>query len=128
VAIAAIGNLIWPELQYLDPIAAVVVTIFILQAAWGIVWPALQKLADAGAGRADRQAILALAESVPGVRGVHGLRTRSLGTGWQVDLHVLVDPDSSVRDGHDIAHRVEALLLSEGPTVASVLLHVEPDD
>jgi divalent metal cation (Fe/Co/Zn/Cd) transporter len=119
---------LWPALPYLDHVAAVVVTIFILQAAVGIVWPAVKKLADTGAGQGDRQSILNLAGRVDGVRSVHGLRTRYVGSGLQVDLHVLVAPELTVREGHEIAHRVEAVLLRDGPSVTSVLLHVEPFD
>ena len=128
VAIAGVGAILWPGLPYLDQVAAVVVTIFILQAAFGIVWPAVKKLADTGANLSDRHLILDLAKNVDGVRSVHGLRTRYVGTGLHVDLHVLVDPDLTVREGHDIAHRVEAALLAGGPSVTNVLLHVEPFD
>ena len=128
VAIAGIGAIVWPGLPYLDHVAAIVVTIFILQAACGIVWPAVKKLVDTGAGRGDRQLILDLAQSVDGVLSVHKLRTRYVGSGLQVDLHVLVDPELTVREGHAIAHRVEAVLLADGPAVATVLMHVEPFD
>ena len=128
VAIAGLGAVLWPSVTYLDRIAALVVSIFILQAAWSISWPALQKLVDVGAGRRDCEQILRLARSTAGVRSVHGLRSRYVGRGLQVDLHVLVDPNLTVRQGHDIAHQVEARLLSEGPNVVNVLLHVEPYD
>ena len=128
VAIAGLGAILWPTLPYLDHVATVVVTIFILQAAFAIVWPAVKKLADTGAGQSDRQLILNLAGRVGGVQSVHKLRTRYVGSGLQVDLHVLVAPELTVREGHEIAHRVEAVLLRDGPSVASVLLHVEPFD
>jgi cation diffusion facilitator family transporter len=126
VGVAGVGAILWPALPYLDHVATIVVTIFILQAAFGIVWPAVKKLADTGAERGDCQMILDLARRVDGVQSVHGLRTRYIGSGLQVDLHVLVDPELTVREGHDIAHCVEAMLLADGPSVSSVLLHVEP--
>ncbi len=128
VAIAGASAILWPATPYLDHVATVVVTIFILQAAFSIVWPAVKKLADTGAARGDCQLILDLAKRVDGVQSVHGLRTRYVGSGLQVDLHVLVDSELTVREGHDIAHRVEAVLLAGGPSVTSVLLHIEPFD
>ena len=45
-----------------------------------------------------------------------------------VDLHVLVDGDLSVREGHDIAHAVKAVILDANPRIYDVLIHVEPVD
>ena len=128
VALAAIATLLWPGADALDLVAAVVVGAFIVRAAWQIVWPAVQKLADAGADDRARERILAIAMETGGVLGAHKLRTRHIGTGLQVDLHLLVDPAITVREGHDIAHAVERQLLSAGPNVQNVLLHVEPVD
>ena len=126
VVVAVTGTALWPRAAYLDRVAAVVVTVFILQAAWRITWPALQKLADAGASVGDRETILAITRETDGVCDAHGLRTRHLGNGLQVDLHVQVDPDLTVRQGHAIAHAVQGRLLASGPNVINVLLHVEP--
>ncbi len=43
-----------------------------------------------------------------------------------VDLHVLVDPDLSVRDGHAIAQEVEYMLLEADTAIIDVLVHIEP--
>ncbi len=54
------------------------------------------------------------------------MRTRYIGPGLQVDLHVLVEPELSVRQGHAIAGVVKQCLLEEGPNVVDVLVHIEP--
>ena len=128
VAIAVLGTHIWPEWGFLDHIGAVVVSVLILHAAWEITWPALRELVDAGAKEHERQAILKLALDTEGVQSVHKLRTRSIGPGLQVDLHVLVEPELSVREGHAIAGVVKERLLEHGPNVIDVLVHVEPYD
>jgi divalent metal cation (Fe/Co/Zn/Cd) transporter len=43
-----------------------------------------------------------------------------------VDLHVLVDPALSVRDGHTIARKVEHRLLEMQTDIIDVLVHIEP--
>jgi divalent metal cation (Fe/Co/Zn/Cd) transporter len=43
-------------------------------------------------------------------------------------LHVLVDPELTVREGHDIASAVKHRLLEQGPNVIDVLVHIEPFD
>lgn len=126
VAVAVLGTHLRPSWGFLDHVAAVIVSVLILQAAWGIAWPALRQLIDAGAAKDQRETILALAAETEGVREVHGLRTRHMGTGLQADLHVLVAPDLTVHEGHEIAGAVTARLLARGPGVVDVLVHVEP--
>lgn len=59
---------------------------------------------------------------------MHALRSRNIGPGLQVDLHIQLDPELTVRQGHAIAHEIEAALIERGPNVCDVLVHVEPDD
>ena len=47
---------------------------------------------------------------------------------YHVDLHIAVDASISVKEGHDIAHRVKDEILLKIPQIADVLIHVEPDD
>jgi len=126
VAIAVLGTRIEPSWIFLDHIGAVIVSILIIQAAWVITRPSLQQLIDRGAEQTVREGLAALARRTPGVRTVHGLRTRRVGPGLHVDLHVLVDPEISVRAGHDIAGAVTERLLRDGPDVVDVLVHIEP--
>lgn len=128
VAVAVAGVHIRPDWQYLDHIGAIIVSIMILQAALSIVWPALRQLTDAGASEKVQTALRAVAVQTPGVRAIHALRTRQLGPGLYVDLHVLVDPELTVRDGHDIAREVRKQLMRQGDDVVDVLVHVEPYD
>lgn len=125
-ALAVLVARIHPSWAFVDHVGAIVVSLIILQAAWRIGWPALQELADAGAGRETRRRIEDLARSTPGVEKVHAVRTRRMGSGIAVDLHVLVDGGISVRRGHDISERVKARLLAEGPDLVDVVVHVEP--
>jgi len=128
VAVAVLATRIWPAWGFLDHVAAVIVSVLILHAAGGIVWPALRELIDAGAAKEEREAMLRLALGTKGVRAAHKLRTRFIGPGLQIDLHVLVEPELSVREGHAIAGVVKERLLEEGPNVVDVLVHVEPFD
>jgi len=128
VAIAVLGTRIGPSWGLLDHVATVIVAVLILHAAWEIAWPAFRELIDAGATEQDRKALFQLARQTEGVEEVHKLRTRYIGPGLQVDLHVLVRPELSVREGHAIAGVVKERLLEHGPNVIDVLVHVEPFD
>jgi cation diffusion facilitator family transporter len=117
-----------PKWAFLDSVGAIIVALLILKVVWEIASPALSELSERGADDEDVQVIAGLAESVEGVCSIHRLRTRRLGAGWFVDLHALVDGALSVREGHDIATRIQHLLLEQGPTVVDVTVHIEPDE
>lgn len=128
VAVAVLATRVNPAWAPLDHVAAVLVAALIIHAAWGIARPAFTQLIDAGATEEKIATIRRIAEQTPDVREVHQLRTRYIGPGLQVDLHVLVDPDLTVRQGHDIAGIVKRRLLDAEQDVADVLVHTEPDD
>jgi len=111
-----------------DKVGAVVVAAFILQAAFKIGWPAMRELIDAGAPVDVCRKLYAITERVEGVKTAHALRTRYVGSRLLVDLHVLVDGNISVYRGHAIAEEVTHRLKAEGPDIADVIVHVEPND
>jgi len=117
-----------PALAYVDQIGAVVVSVFVLHAAWKIIKPAAGDLLDEGASEQLLKTIRTLSEGIEGVSSVHAIRTRKVGPGYHLDLHVLVSPDYSVRRGHDIASAVKYALLNETPDIRDVVVHIEPDD
>jgi divalent metal cation (Fe/Co/Zn/Cd) transporter len=66
------------------------------------------------------------ADAVAGVREVEKCYVRKMGISFYVDLHVRVDGDISVREGHDIAHQVKDAIRQTDARIADVLVHVEP--
>jgi cation diffusion facilitator family transporter len=63
---------------------------------------------------------------IPGAQRVEKCYARKTGLRWHVDLHLEVDPNISVKQGHDIAERARNLIKRDLPWVADVLVHVEP--
>lgn len=124
--IAAGVTAIWPGLHIVDVIGAVIVAVFIVGASWNIAKPAIDALMDRGVNAETKQELIARASSIPGVKSVHAVRTRSLGAGIQVDMHVMVDGNMSVRKGHEVASAVEKILRDKGPEVTDALVHIEP--
>lgn len=127
-AVAVLGARVHPSWVFLDQLGAVVVSVFIFQAAGRIALPALGQLTDAGAPRKVRERISSIARQTDGVEQVHAVRTRYVGSSLQVDLHVQVDGNLSVREGHDISGAVKYNLLEQGPDVIDVVVHLEPFD
>ena len=117
-----------PKWAFLDPIGALIVALLVVKVAWDIASPALSELSERGADGDAVREIARIAQQVEDVRSVHRIRSRRLGAGWFVDLHVLVDGELSVRRGHDIATQVQHQLLENGPQVTDVTVHIEPDE
>jgi len=128
VLVAVTGAILLPSWTFLDHLGAVVVSVFILHAAFKITWPSLKQLIDAGAPAEVRRRIGDIAGASRGVLQVHDIRTRYIGTNIQADLHLIVDGGLTVREGHDIARDVETRLIRELDEVVDVVVHVEPPE
>ncbi len=126
--IAVVAAAINPRWAFLDPVGALIVALLILRVAWKIAAPALAELTEKGAAPEELKAIAAQACAVSGVCSVHKIRTRRLGAGLFIDLHVVVDGNLTVRDSHQIASTLQNALIDNGPAVADVTVHIEPDD
>ena len=109
-----------------DPIMALVVTVAILATAYDVFKHALATLSDRA--RIPEGDLRAAALAVPGVRGVHRIRTRGTEGEVYADLHVLVDPSMTVADAHRLADEVEADIKERFANVIEVLVHIEPND
>lgn len=124
-ALAVIISMKFPDYPYIDNIGALIVSLFIVWTAFKISWSSVLELTDAGADKAACESIECAAKGVDGVKSIHKCRTRKYGSGIQVDLHIQVDPEISVREGHAIGHKVEDELF-KNHDVIDVIVHVEP--
>lgn len=128
VSLGVIGSLAAVRLGYpaADPIIALVVAGAIAFTAWRVFKQATVTLSDAA--RIPPADICAVARSVPGVLGCHHVRTRGTEAEVYVDLHIQVDPEMSVAEGHSICDDVEKILCDAFPAAVDVVVHVEPLD
>jgi len=124
--IAVAASALNPDWAFVDHIGALIISIFILKVSWDIITPSLSELADRGASIKDRELIRKIAMKVDGVKEVHAIRTRKFGSNIYVDLHILVEPEISVRLGHDISEEVKKELIKNGPKILDVVVHLEP--
>ncbi len=128
VVLLSLAISIWagPDWHFVDHFAALIVAGTILFAGGRIFWGSLQDLMDRQADPELLDRVRRLALETPGVRGVEKLFIRKSGLEHFVDVHVEVDPDISVREGHQIGHAVKDRLVSQIVTVRDVLVHIEP--
>ena len=98
----------------------------ILWSAWRLLRTNAAELMDQQADDEMVNAIRQAARSVPGVRGVEKLRVRRSGMEYFADIHIEVDPQTTVEQGHEIGHDVKSKLVSEFTALRDVLVHLEP--
>jgi cation diffusion facilitator family transporter len=125
-ALAVVVANYFPEYGFVDKVGAVIVCLFIFYSAFKIVWPALKELTDTGVSESERLKIEEIGRNVEGVKDVHKCRTRFVGSGVQVDIHVLVDPEMSVKEGHDVSSKVKNTMIEKCDIVIDVIVHLEP--
>lgn len=110
----------------LDPAAAIVVGLILLKIAWDIVRDSLDKLMERGMAPEENARILTLLHAIPGLSEPHHLRSRRVGTVAVIELHFRVNPEMTVREGHEIATLAECKLRGIFGEDAIVTVHVEP--
>jgi cation diffusion facilitator family transporter len=108
----------------LDPLAALVVVVFIAHAGWEIAVATSKILADRVVIDADdlRRVVL----SVPQVLGCHHIRTRGPADHVFLDLHVWMRPEMRLDAAHETSHVVKDLLMARYPQIADAIIHIEP--
>jgi cation diffusion facilitator family transporter len=108
----------------LDPLAALVVAVFIGYAGYQIARTTTGILSDRIViSDADLQRVVM---TVPGVLGCHRIRTRGSVDHVFLDLHVWLPADMRLTDAHDLSHVVKDRLMARYPQIADAIIHIEP--
>ena len=111
----------------LDPITSCVISVAIIVVAVKMALPSLAELLETSLPEEIEKEIMDIASTVPGVNDIHELKTRRNGMSFIIDAHVVVDPDMTVVEAHDIATNVEEALCSRFGSETQTSIHIEPD-
>ncbi len=111
-----------------DHVATIVVGLTIVGVAGRILYEGLIEITEHSADEDSIETINRILNKEQDVLDWHALRTRRVGGELFVDLHLLVDPDMSVRDSHVICERVEERIDRELTKPVNVLIHIEPHE
>lgn len=115
-----------PRWHFMDHLAAAVVAGMIVFVGVKFFRRAASDLMDKLISEQQLQFLREAIIQTPGVKAVESLAARRSGLGILVDVHVEVDPEISVYEGHEIARRVRRDLIEKRPNVQNVLVHIEP--
>ena len=130
-AISSVGSFIGIGLARLgfpimDPIASIVICIFILKVAYDISMDALNKMLDTSCDSVVEAEIRHFIERQPGVERIDLLRTRQFSNKIYVDLEIAVKGEIPLVDAHAIAERVHDGVEQNFPSIKHIMIHVNP--
>jgi len=115
-----------PEWRILDDIVSVFLGSYLAIEAGKIIWKSSADLLDTAPGKEIvddfREHIL----PIPGAIAYHDFRVRKIGDYYEVNLDLQLQPDLTIREGHDIASEVREAIRDAHPDVFRVLIHIEP--
>lgn len=112
----------------LDPIASIVVSFFIIRVALQISYGSMSEMLERSLPAEEKEKLLKLTLTVAGVMDPHNLRTRRIGNYIATELHIRVNSELSVIEGHRIASEVEKLICATYGEGTIVSVHVEPEN
>lgn len=115
-----------PKWRILDPLAAVVVSIFILIMAVKFLVSCISEFMEHSLSEDIENEIINTVMSFEFVKNVHNLRTRKIGNGIAMDMHVVMDGDLTLKKSHQYTKDIENLLRSRFGDKSFIYLHVEP--
>jgi cation diffusion facilitator family transporter len=129
-SIAALVGIIGSMIGFpiLDPVAAAVVAFMIIRVGYKLTLGGFRELMDTALSEKDTQNIQVVIDEISGVIKSHDLRTRKIGGEILIDVHIQVDGDLTVTEGHEVAERVRRNLINRYQKTQDVLVHVDGYD
>jgi len=122
LALIQFGGPLW-----LDPGVAIVVAAFIIHAAYDITRRSTEGLLDKSLPEAEIRLIERVIRDHDHILNYHKLRARRMGSERQIDVHMIVPRNLSVKEGHDLVDHLEHEIKKELPG-SSIIIHIEPCD
>ena len=113
-------------LPFMDPVASLLICLFILKVAYDISRDALSQMLDTSCDYDTETGIRDFVAGQDGVSRVDLMHTRKFGNRVYVDLEIAVRGDIPLRDAHAIAERVHGAVEAAFPNVKHVMIHVNP--
>ena len=112
--------------RVLDPLAALVVSLFVVRVAWQLVKPSIDELLEKSLPKDMEDTITAVILSFKGVRSPHHLRTRYIGNTIAIEVHIRLDGSMTLNEAHDITKGIEAALKEKFGERTHIGIHMEP--
>tara|TARA_Y100001001_G_scaffold15960_1_gene13973 strand:+ start:1488 stop:2648 length:1161 start_codon:yes stop_codon:yes gene_type:complete len=113
---------------WLDVFAAVVIAAIIIHIGWKFTWDSVKELVDTGLSQEDTEMLKSIARDTDGVRNVHELRSRRMGHDILLDIHLVVRPEISVSEGHQIGMQVVSGMRDALDNIRDINFHIDAEN
>ncbi|MCI1323923.1 MAG: cation diffusion facilitator family transporter [Prevotella sp.] len=110
----------------LDPIAAIVVSIFIIVTSWKLIRQSVGELLDESLPDSMENEIVEIAKSEQGVSGIHNLRTRRIGNQIAIEMHLRMPGQLTLYEAHQHSTHIEDRLRKHFGAGTIITIHPEP--
>ncbi len=132
-ALSSIGSLLGIGAAMLgfpifDPIASVIICLFIFKVAFDILIDAIKKMLDTSCSEEYEEQLVAHILSQPDVSNIDMIQTRMFGNKIYVDAEIAVDGSLSLREAHEICHAVHDSVEKNFDNIKHIMIHVNPAD
>lgn len=121
-----VGLMIGGNWSILDPIASIIIALFILKVAFDIAKVSVNEVVDHSAPEEFEKEIRNITTSTRGVLNINSLKTRQFGNKFYVELEIAVDGSITVEKGHNIAKSVHDKIESNYSNIKHCMVHVDP--
>ena len=113
---------------WLDAVAACGIAVIVAKIGWHLAWDNVKELVDTAMPLEKQRHLREVAEETEGVESVNAIKSRRMGSDFLLDIHLQVDPQVSVSEGHEIGVRAEHRILEAVPEVREVTFHIDAED
>lgn len=113
------------KIYWLDSVMAIFIALYLLHLAYGLIKEAMETLMDKELDEEIRENVKEIVLAQTFVRGIHDLRTRSLGEVYIFELHLELDGDISLKEAHEQSHIVEEKITKVYKN-SQVVIHQDP--
>lgn len=115
-------------LVWLDVLAAVAISVIIIHIGWKFTWDSVQELVDTGLSPDDTEMLKTIARNTDGVLNVHELRSRRMAQDILLDIHLVVRPEISVSEGHQIGMQVVNGMRNALENIRDISFHIDAEN
>ena len=113
---------------WLDILAAVIISGIIIHIGWRFTRDSVKELVDTGLSPEDTEALKHIASKTDDVRNVHELRSRRMGHDILLDVHLVVSPEISVSEGHQIGMQVVKAMRNALDNILDINFHIDAEN
>jgi len=111
-----------------EDIAALIAAVIIIYNAYRIFRPALSEIMDEHIYDEQVEKVKRFAKTIPGILDTEKCYIRKSGMNFFIDIHIVVDAESTVAEGHLVGHQLKDGLIAKYPEIKDVLVHIEPHE